>query len=86
LRQIEQAMAQKGKGQQGGEGDREGGDQDRQREGNQGRNSNAPVRIPEAHEFTGPVEMRRRVLDAMREQGPSGFESALQRYYEGLLR
>jgi hypothetical protein len=44
------------------------------------------VKIPGAEEFTGPVEMRRRVLDAMREAGPSGFESALQRYYEGLLR
>ena len=64
------------------------GEQGEGREGQdgRGRNSDGPVRIPGADEFTGPVEMRRRVLDAMREQGPSGFESALQRYYEGLLR
>ena len=87
LRQIEQSMAQKGKGQGGKDGprQREGGEG---REGNDGNGQNAdgPVRIPGADEFTGPVEMRRRVLDAMREEGPSGFESALQRYYEGLLR
>lgn len=88
LRQIEQTMAQRGQqGQQGRQrrGPREGGDG---RGGPDGRGhaSDAPVRIPGAGDFTGPVEMRRRVLDAMREPGPNGFESALQRYYEGLLR
>jgi hypothetical protein len=88
LRQIEQGMAQKGQRQRGEEGPREGerGGEGREGQDGRGRNSDAPVRIPGAEEFTGPVEMRRKVLDAMREQGPSGFESALQRYYEGLLR
>jgi hypothetical protein len=87
LRQIEQALAQKGKKKPGngrGERGREG-ERERDGEGN-GVNADGPVRIPGADDFKSPVEMRRRVLDAMREQGPSGFESALQRYYEGLLR
>jgi hypothetical protein len=85
LRQIEQGLAQKGqgkpspkRGERGQEGEREGN-------GN-GVNAEGPVRIPGADDFKSPVEMRRRVLDAMREEGPSGFESAQQRYYEGLLR
>lgn len=88
LRQIEQAMAQKGQKRNGNDGQQKGQREGEGREGADGRGQNAegPVRIPGADEFTGPVEMRRRVLDAMREQGPSGFESALQRYYEGLLR
>jgi hypothetical protein len=30
--------------------------------------------------------MRRKLLDAMREQAPSDFEGAVQRYYRELLR
>jgi hypothetical protein len=45
-----------------------------------------PVRIPSADEFHGPIEMRRRVLDAMRNDAPDGFRSALDRYYEELLK
>jgi hypothetical protein len=87
LRQIEQGMAQKGKGQSGKDGQRQRQrGEGNEREGGDGENADGPVKIPGAEEFTGPVEMRRRVLDAMREAGPSGFESALQRYYEGLLR
>lgn len=87
LRQLEQSMAQKGQGKPGGEGPPRGKGQERaEREGEGGRNSEGPVRIPGADEFKGPVEMRRRVLDAMREESPNGFQSALQRYYEGLLQ
>lgn len=45
-----------------------------------------PVEIPGAEEFEGPMEMRRRLLDAMRESTPEGYEDAVRRYYEGLLR
>ena len=45
-----------------------------------------PVDIPNADEFEGPMEMRRRLLDAMREAPPAGYEEAVRRYYEGLLR
>jgi hypothetical protein len=45
-----------------------------------------PVRIPDADQFEGPMEMRRRLLDAMREAPPAGYEDAVRRYYEGLLR
>jgi hypothetical protein len=44
------------------------------------------VQIPGADQFEGPMEMRRRLLDAMRETAPRGYEDAVRRYYEGLLR
>lgn len=44
------------------------------------------VYIPGANEFVGPRERRRRVLDAMGETAPRGYERAVQRYYEELLR
>jgi len=44
------------------------------------------VRIHEADEFAGPMELRRRLLDAMHEAPPTGYEESVQRYYEGLLR
>ena len=43
------------------------------------------VQIPRAEAFRGPEEFRRRLLDAMRERVPSGFEEAVRRYYEELL-
>ena len=43
-----------------------------------------PVEIPEDHE--GPMELRRRVLDAMSETAPPGYAESVRRYYEGLLR
>jgi hypothetical protein len=43
-----------------------------------------PVEIPEDHE--GPMELRRRLLDAMSEGAPQGYDDAVRRYYEGLLR
>jgi hypothetical protein len=44
------------------------------------------VRIPGSDEFSGSMDMRRRLLDAMREGAPSGWEDPVRRYYEGLLR
>jgi hypothetical protein len=44
------------------------------------------VRIHGADEFSGPMDLRRRVLDAMQDAPPSGYEEAVRRYYEGLLR
>lgn len=51
-----------------------------------GATSQAPVHIPDAQDFKGPAQMRRRLLDAMREAAPTGFEAAVQRYYQELLR
>jgi hypothetical protein len=58
-----------------------------EQEGDSGSNAeNTPVHIPGADEFKGPAQMRRKLLDAMREATPSGFEAAVQRYYQELLR
>lgn len=50
------------------------------------RQLDAPVKIPDADEHVGPMEMRRKVLDAMREDGPRGYEGAVKQYYQELLR
>ncbi len=44
------------------------------------------VRIPGAEEFEGPSDLRRRLLDAMREGAPEGYSESVRRYYEELLR
>ncbi|MDH5671616.1 MAG: DUF4175 family protein [Myxococcales bacterium] len=80
IREIDERLAQRqqaGSGSQSGEG-REGEGRDGQVDG--------PVEIPDAEAFSGPVEMRRKLLDAMREPGPRGFQGAIRRYYEELLR
>jgi hypothetical protein len=86
LHQVSEQLARKNqRGQQGREqGNRDSG----QREGGDGGDVNpeGPVRIPGADEFSGPVQMRRKLLDAMREQAPNDFEGAVQRYYRELLR
>lgn len=86
LRQVSQQLARKNQqGQQGNQrGDNEGGG----RESGDGGDVNpeGPVRIPGADEFSGPVQMRRKLLDAMREQAPNDFEGAVQKYYRELLR
>ena len=87
LRQVGEQLARKQqRGQQSG--DQRGGQQGGRREGGDGGESNpeGPVRIPGADEFSGPVQMRRKLLDAMREQAPNDYESAVQRYYRELLR
>ena len=48
--------------------------------------SREAVVIPGADAFQTPMEERRRVLDAMGDPAPGGFEEAIRRYYEGLLR
>lgn len=48
--------------------------------------SREAVLIPGADAFQTPMEERRRVLDAMGDPAPRGFEDAIRRYYEGLLR
>jgi hypothetical protein len=58
----------------------------RRRDGGDGGSIEGPVEIPDADAFMAPTEQRRRVLDAMREDRPAGFEDALGRYYEELLR
>ncbi len=44
------------------------------------------VRIPGSEEFSGSMDLRRRLLDGMREGAPSGWEAPVRRYYEELLR
>lgn len=44
------------------------------------------VRIPGAEEPRGADELRRRLLEAMRSRAPRGYEDAVRRYYEDLLR
>jgi hypothetical protein len=53
-------------------------------DGGGSRDLGQPVEIPEDHE--GPMELRRRLLDAMSEDAPTGYGDAVRRYYEGLLR
>ncbi len=77
LQKAAQAIARKQQGASGGGGD-EGGAQ--------GARAEAPVRIPGEGDWKGPTELRRKLLDAMHEASPSGFESAVERYYEELLR
>jgi hypothetical protein len=48
--------------------------------------SNAHVRIPGTEAFQGPTELRRKLLDAMQEAAPSGYEPAIKRYYQELMR
>jgi hypothetical protein len=55
-------------------------------EGSQDRAPDEEVEIPGADAFRGPAEMRRRILDAMREGAPDGYDARVRRYYEELLR
>lgn len=48
--------------------------------------SREAVLIPRADAFQTPMEERRRVLDAMGDPAPRGYDDAIRRYYEGLLR
>jgi hypothetical protein len=81
LRQLEEKLARRRKGDQRGGGREGNGDAE-----GSGMRSQGQVRIPGADEFHGPVQMRRRLLDAMREQPPGEYKSAVARYYEELLR
>jgi hypothetical protein len=48
--------------------------------------SREAVVIPGAEAFQTPMEQRRRLLDAMGDPAPRGYDDAIRRYYEGLLR
>ncbi len=48
--------------------------------------SRESVVIPDASAFEAPMEQRRRVLDAMGDPAPRGYDESIRRYYEGLLR
>ena len=80
-RRLTELREQLEREQQQREGGGSGGSQ-----GGEGAFDREPVRIPGAEEFEGPMEMRRRLLDAMRENAPAGYEEAVRRYYEELLR
>lgn len=80
LREQLEHQGRQQQGSRGGSGDEEGAEMEGEVDFHQ------PVRIPGAEEFRGPMEQRRQVLDAMRESAPSGFEAAVRRYYEALLR
>jgi hypothetical protein len=85
LRQIDARLAkQQGKGQ----GQNPGGQRGEQEGANGGNGARAEgkVRIHGADEFKGPAQMRRRLLDAMREPAPESFKAAVERYYEELLQ
>jgi hypothetical protein len=89
LRQLEALRDQleneaRGGGQ--GSGGSSGWDASGGRWGGSGMARGEVVRIPGADEFRGPAERRRRVLDAMREETPRGWEDAMQRYYQEVLR
>jgi hypothetical protein len=48
--------------------------------------SDQRVEIPAARSKADELAWRRRVLDAMNGQAPSGYEQAVDDYYERLLR
>jgi hypothetical protein len=77
----------RGRGQRGGMPTGENGGADRGGGfDSEGDPSQDVVRIPDGSDFVGPAERRRRVLDAMRDDAPGGFEEAVRRYYEAILR
>jgi hypothetical protein len=80
LSELREELEKQREQQRGGGGGGEGGNE-----------STAPefreaVRIPGAEEFEGPMDLRRRLLDAMREGAPEGYGESVRRYYEELLR
>lgn len=85
LRQIDERL---GKQQGKGQGQKPGGQGGEQEGANGGGGSRAEgkVRIHGADEFRGPAQLRRRLLDAMREPAPEAFKAAVERYYEELLQ
>jgi hypothetical protein len=78
LQRLSKQLAEEQRGGRGGKGKREGeyGDLNR----------NAPVHIPGAEEWKGPIELRRKLLDAMQESAPAEYEAAIKRYYQELMR
>ena len=77
LRQLHEELAENRT--QGQGGDRSG--QGQARQGVDGK-----VDIPDGEDFEAPTQQRRRLLDAMREGTADGYEAAVRRYYQELLR
>jgi hypothetical protein len=80
LQKLSQSLAEQ---QRSGRGHRGGGNQG---SGANAANADAHVHIPGTEEWKSPTELRRRLLDAMRESGPTGYEAAIKRYYQELMR
>jgi hypothetical protein len=80
IKELSESLAeqQRGGGRGGGKGKQDGSSGDVQ--------SDAHVRIPGTENFQGPTELRRKLLDAMQEAAPSGYEPAIKRYYQELMR
>jgi hypothetical protein len=79
LKELSEALAeQQQAGGRGGKGKQDGNASEAA--------SNSHVRIPGTEAFQGPTELRRKLLDAMQEDAPSGFEPAIKRYYQELMR
>ena len=55
------------------------------REGTGQRHSDRKVDIPDADAYRAP-QLRRELLDAMKERAPESYEDAIRRYYEELVR
>lgn len=79
LRQLSEQLARK---QSGGAQGAAGG----RRDGSARSALNGRVEIPDAKDFEAPTARRRRLLDAMREGSPPGYEAAVGAYYRELLR
>jgi hypothetical protein len=80
LRELREDLEQNRRSQSGGGGAGEGG-------GLEGAmQPDRRVEIPRGPEERGGRDRRRLVLDGMREGAPSGYEQAVRRYYEELLR
>jgi hypothetical protein len=79
LKELSESLAQQQ--QSGGRGGNKG-----KQEGGLSEASNGHVRIPGTESFQGPTELRRKLLDAMQEAAPSGYEPAIKRYYQELMR
>ncbi len=80
LRELREDLEENRRSQSGGGGGGDGG-------GLEGvMQPDRRVEIPRAPAESGGVDRRRLVLDGMREGAPSGYEQAVRRYYEELLR
>jgi hypothetical protein len=80
IKELSDSLAQQQQqgGGRGGKGEKEGSMSEAP--------NNSHVRIPGTEAFQGPTELRRKLLDAMQEAAPSGYEPAIKRYYQELMR
>ncbi|MEZ4399474.1 MAG: hypothetical protein R3B06_05625 [Kofleriaceae bacterium] len=54
--------------------------------GGPGATGDEPVRIPGADQYVAPEAFRQELLEGMKKQAPAGYDEALRRYYEDLIR